>query len=117
MCLRKCVSLNVYWQCLLTVIKAPSIGMDSSSISLKVPGLKEDWRVDVPMRSFQGGDILSPPFFNDKYDLPIIVQVTTLILFRYIKVSESGYDKPTFRIHFLPFFSRQTSIPGELPLL
>ena len=37
------------------MIKAPSIGMDSSSISLTVPGLKEDWRVDVPMRSFQGG--------------------------------------------------------------
>ncbi|KAF8807643.1 hypothetical protein BYT27DRAFT_7223445 [Phlegmacium glaucopus] len=35
--------------------KAPSIGMDCSSISLTAPGLREDWRIDVPMRSFQGG--------------------------------------------------------------
>ena len=101
------------------MIKAPLIGMDSSSISLTVPGLKEDWRVDVPMRSFQGG--IHPPLFfkikNDKYDLPIIIQVTTLILLRYIKVSESGSDKPISHILFLPFFSRQTFIPGELQLL
>lgn len=51
------------------------------------------------------------------YDLSIIVQVTTLILFRYIKVSEFGYDKLISHILFLPFFSRQTSIPGELQLL
>ena len=88
--------------------------MDSSSVSLTVPGLKEDWRVDVPMRSFQGGIHYAP---NDKYDLPIISQGTTLILFRYIKVSESNYDKLISRILFLPFFSRQTSIPGELQQL
>ena len=92
--------------------------MDSSSISLTVPGLKEGWRVDVPMRSFQGGNILTPPpSFNDKYDLPIIVQVTTFILFRYIKASESGYDKPILLTLFLLFFSRQTPIPGELQQL
>ena len=45
------------------------------------------------------------------------VQVTILILFRYIKVSESGSDKPISHILFLPFFPRQISIPGELQLL
>lgn len=35
--------------------KASSIGMDSSSISIPAPGSKEEWRVDAPMRSFQGG--------------------------------------------------------------
>ncbi|KDR85242.1 hypothetical protein GALMADRAFT_340113 [Galerina marginata CBS 339.88] len=35
--------------------KAPEIGMDSSSISLGNASLKQDWRIDVPMRSFQGG--------------------------------------------------------------
>ena len=30
--------------------------MDSSSISLPIPGTKKDWRIDVPMRSFQGGE-------------------------------------------------------------
>ncbi|KAJ8520340.1 hypothetical protein ONZ45_g2803 [Pleurotus djamor] len=35
--------------------KAASIGMDSSSISLPVPESDETWRIDVPMRSFQGG--------------------------------------------------------------
>ncbi|KAF9569808.1 hypothetical protein CPC08DRAFT_739086 [Agrocybe pediades] len=35
--------------------KASAVGMDSSSISLPTPGQKEDWRIDVPMRSFQGG--------------------------------------------------------------
>ncbi|PPQ98873.1 hypothetical protein CVT24_003504 [Panaeolus cyanescens] len=39
----------------LTVIKASEIGMDSASISIQNPGLEKDWRVDVPMRSFQGG--------------------------------------------------------------
>ncbi|KAL0576387.1 hypothetical protein V5O48_005608 [Marasmius crinis-equi] len=29
--------------------------MDSSSISIPVPGEGKEWRVDVPMRSFQGG--------------------------------------------------------------
>ena len=98
-------------------MKAPSIGMDSSSISLTVPGLKEDWRVDVPMRSFQGGTHYPPLFkMTSKYNLPIIVQVTTRILFRYIKVSESGSDKPISHTLSLPYFFRQTSIPGELRL-
>ncbi|KAF8203755.1 splicing factor, Prp19-binding domain-containing protein [Pholiota molesta] len=35
--------------------KASSIGMDSSSISLAPSSLEHDWRIDVPMRSFQGG--------------------------------------------------------------
>ncbi|KAF8912905.1 hypothetical protein CPB84DRAFT_1759840 [Gymnopilus junonius] len=35
--------------------KSPTIGMDSSSISLGNANLKQDWRIDVPMRSFQGG--------------------------------------------------------------
>ena len=108
--------LNVYLQC-LTVIKAPSIGMDSSSISLTVPGLKEDWRVDVPMRSFQGGIHYTPPFFLMTSMTYPFVQVTTLILFRYIEVSESGSDKPISHFHFLPFFRRQTPIPGELQQL
>ncbi|KIK70345.1 hypothetical protein GYMLUDRAFT_147561 [Collybiopsis luxurians FD-317 M1] len=34
--------------------KSSILGMDSSSISLPVPG-KREWRIDVPMRSFQGG--------------------------------------------------------------
>ena len=62
-------------------------------------------------------EVFSIPLFNDKNDLPIIVQATTLILFRYIKVSESGSDKPISHILFLPFFSRQTSILGESQLL
>ncbi|KAF9014759.1 hypothetical protein BDZ89DRAFT_1076325 [Hymenopellis radicata] len=32
-----------------------TLGMDSSSISLPIPGKEQTWRVDVPMRSFQGG--------------------------------------------------------------
>ncbi|THH21020.1 hypothetical protein EW146_g481 [Bondarzewia mesenterica] len=37
--------------------KAESLGMDSNSVSLTLPGFspKSEWRVDVPMRSFQGG--------------------------------------------------------------
>ncbi|CAA7260012.1 unnamed protein product [Cyclocybe aegerita] len=34
--------------------KASSIGMDSASISVPMSG-DQEWRVDVPMRSFQGG--------------------------------------------------------------
>ncbi|KAF7367386.1 hypothetical protein MSAN_00801200 [Mycena sanguinolenta] len=33
--------------------KTPSIGMDSSSVS--IGNEDQDWRIDVPMRSFQGG--------------------------------------------------------------
>ncbi|KAG7450733.1 uncharacterized protein BT62DRAFT_1072763 [Guyanagaster necrorhizus] len=35
--------------------KTSTFGMDSFSISLPLPGQDQDWRVDVPMRSFQGG--------------------------------------------------------------
>lgn len=35
--------------------QSQTIGMDSSSISLGNASLKQDWRIDVPMRSFQGG--------------------------------------------------------------
>ncbi|KAF9456813.1 hypothetical protein BDZ94DRAFT_1274779 [Collybia nuda] len=35
--------------------KASMLGMDSSSVSLPVAGQDKSWRVDVPMRSFQGG--------------------------------------------------------------
>lgn len=35
--------------------KAETLGMDSHSISLTLPGEAGEWRVDVPMRSFQGG--------------------------------------------------------------
>ncbi|KAF8973825.1 splicing factor, Prp19-binding domain-containing protein [Flammula alnicola] len=35
--------------------KASTIGMDSSSVSLPASSLEQDWRIDVPMRSFQGG--------------------------------------------------------------
>ncbi|KAL0065643.1 hypothetical protein AAF712_007284 [Marasmius tenuissimus] len=35
--------------------KSSTLGMDSSSISIPVPGEEQEWRVDVPMRSFQGG--------------------------------------------------------------
>lgn len=31
------------------------LGMDSSSITLPIPELGTEWRIDVPMRSFQGG--------------------------------------------------------------
>ncbi|KAI9460182.1 splicing factor, Prp19-binding domain-containing protein [Lactarius psammicola] len=35
--------------------KAEALGMDSHSVSLTLPGEGGEWRVDVPMRSFQGG--------------------------------------------------------------
>lgn len=35
--------------------KASSLGMDAHSVSLSPEGVGEEWRVDVPMRSFQGG--------------------------------------------------------------
>ncbi|KAG6857657.1 hypothetical protein H0H87_010226 [Tephrocybe sp. NHM501043] len=35
--------------------KAPMLGMDCSSVSVGTEALEEAWRVDVPMRSFQGG--------------------------------------------------------------
>ncbi|KAK7058335.1 hypothetical protein VNI00_001966 [Paramarasmius palmivorus] len=35
--------------------KTSALGMDSSSISLPIPGEERDWRIDVPMRSLQGG--------------------------------------------------------------
>ncbi|KAG2023210.1 hypothetical protein CC2G_000888 [Coprinopsis cinerea AmutBmut pab1-1] len=35
--------------------KASEIGMDCASIALPLPGGKGSWRIDVPMRSFQGG--------------------------------------------------------------
>lgn len=34
--------------------------MDSSSISLPIPGKEQTWRIDVPMRSFQGGQSSFP---------------------------------------------------------
>ena len=40
--------------------KASVLGMDSSSISVPVAGGDESWRVDVPMRSFQGGMTCQP---------------------------------------------------------
>ncbi|KAK0208047.1 splicing factor, Prp19-binding domain-containing protein [Desarmillaria ectypa] len=41
--------------CTSTAWHTSTLGMDSSSISLPLPGQDQDWRVDVPMRSFQGG--------------------------------------------------------------
>ncbi|KAF9015402.1 hypothetical protein BDQ17DRAFT_1536070 [Cyathus striatus] len=35
--------------------KSPTIGMDSASVSLPIPKSNEYQRIDVPMRSFQGG--------------------------------------------------------------
>lgn len=35
--------------------KANTLGMDSHSVSFTLPGETGEWRVDVPMRSFQGG--------------------------------------------------------------
>ncbi|KAJ3986320.1 hypothetical protein F5890DRAFT_1005281 [Lentinula detonsa] len=35
--------------------KSSTLGMDSSSIVLPVPGKDQKWRIDVPMRSFQSG--------------------------------------------------------------
>ncbi|KAI3622590.1 nad fad-binding protein [Moniliophthora roreri] len=35
--------------------KTNALGMDSSSISLPIPGEEQEWRINVPMRSFQGG--------------------------------------------------------------
>ncbi|KAL0950477.1 hypothetical protein HGRIS_007289 [Hohenbuehelia grisea] len=35
--------------------KTESIGMDSASVSLRTQSKERDWRIDVPMRSFQGG--------------------------------------------------------------
>ena len=35
--------------------QANALGMDSHSVSFTLPDETEEWRVDVPMRSFQGG--------------------------------------------------------------
>ncbi|KAE9409396.1 hypothetical protein BT96DRAFT_962482 [Gymnopus androsaceus JB14] len=35
--------------------KSSALGMDSASMTLPVPGKEKEWRIDVPMRSFQGG--------------------------------------------------------------
>lgn len=35
--------------------KAPTLGMDASSVSIGNAALGQEWRIDVPMRSFQGG--------------------------------------------------------------
>lgn len=35
--------------------QSSTLGMDSASMTLPVPGQEKEWRVDVPMRSFQGG--------------------------------------------------------------
>ncbi|KAJ4499345.1 splicing factor, Prp19-binding domain-containing protein [Lentinula lateritia] len=35
--------------------ESSTLGMDSSSITLPVPGKEQKWRIDVPMRSFQSG--------------------------------------------------------------
>ncbi|KAF5377215.1 hypothetical protein D9615_006398 [Tricholomella constricta] len=46
--------------------KAPMLGMDCSSVSLPATGLCDhSWRVDVPMRSFQGGTQTQPSSPND----------------------------------------------------
>jgi hypothetical protein len=37
-----------------------SLGMDASSISIPTLDGKDERRVDVPMRSFQGGMLISP---------------------------------------------------------
>lgn len=39
--------------------QANTLGMDSHSVSYMLPGEKGEWRVDVPMRSFQGGEYSS----------------------------------------------------------
>ena len=36
-------------------LQSSSVGVDSHSVSLDIPGYEGDYRVDVPMRSFQGG--------------------------------------------------------------
>ncbi|KAJ3849304.1 splicing factor, Prp19-binding domain-containing protein [Lentinula lateritia] len=36
-------------------VHSSTLGMDSSSITLPVPGKEQKWRIDVPMRSFQSG--------------------------------------------------------------
>ncbi|KAJ4485481.1 splicing factor, Prp19-binding domain-containing protein [Lentinula aciculospora] len=36
-------------------VHSSTLGMDSSSITLPVPGKEQEWRIDVPMRSFQSG--------------------------------------------------------------
>lgn len=35
--------------------KSPTLGMDAASVSIPVAKSAGDWRIDVPMRSFQGG--------------------------------------------------------------
>ncbi|TFY80523.1 hypothetical protein EWM64_g3489 [Hericium alpestre] len=35
--------------------KATSLGMDSHSVSVPLPGFSKEYRIDVPMRAFQGG--------------------------------------------------------------
>ncbi|KAJ4471376.1 splicing factor, Prp19-binding domain-containing protein [Lentinula edodes] len=36
-------------------VHSSTLGMDSSSITLPIPGKEQKWRIDVPMRSFQSG--------------------------------------------------------------
>lgn len=52
-----CVGITCVRHCLISGAKpqASSLGMHSSSVSLPVAEGEKEWRVDVPMRSFQGG--------------------------------------------------------------
>jgi hypothetical protein len=53
--------------------------MDSSSISLAPSSLEHDWRIDVPMRSFQGGMSYDHFFFLFRtrliFFLKVIIQI------------------------------------------
>ncbi|KAK0232813.1 splicing factor, Prp19-binding domain-containing protein [Armillaria fumosa] len=53
---KACTTTTSHAHEILTItLQTSTLGMDSSSISLPLPGQEQDWRVDVPMRSFQGG--------------------------------------------------------------
>jgi hypothetical protein len=79
--------------------QANTLGMDSHSVSFMLPGEKGEWRVDVPMRSFQGGEYSSrsskPMSADDS------AKATTLSLSHSTATLACRSGVRIFHIHFL----------------
>src|ERR1700761_9305604 len=78
--------------------------MDSHSISLTLPGEAGEWRVDVPMRSFQGGKSSNSSEEVGPANSCVLLracQVTTPNSSRSIPTSVSSSGNRTFHILFL----------------
>lgn len=86
--------------------QANALGMDSHSVSLMLPGETGEWRVDVPMRSFQGGKYSSR--WSKRCWLMIAQKVTTLSSSHstVTSVCHSGV-----RISHIRFLSSTPSLP------